>query len=585
MKFQALILSASLLFIVNNLEVDAKARSSRSTSGTRSSGSRRNGPKKTSSKRPVETIPDPSDYDDDNNYDDEYYNASPLGGNYDEYDNQYDNDDLYDNEEDQYERITSRRRGSGKRIQEPPSRMSRSSKASSSNRGHRGKPHGRSSNRSSRSMTTYRSNVRPQPSAFAKSLETLRNSIPDPATIKSTTLSGLSSITEASSKLSSNLYREIKGLTSSELEQVMLKATMPNDAAVKGKHVERLVGVTYQISGRYDIYDAVLRKLWGKMCEKDWRTVIKALYVLHRFAADGAPDHQAALKARLRELRRTRDTKRKGEKYFNSAMILAGDHKPDTKAFRAFLARYAHYVLLRAQCFGGMFTEIAEEPRSSSSRKESSRSSKSSGSSRDDRKLPLTQTCLKPEHLEASEMLLKAGLACALDDEEVCENTAIALERVVSDLIGLTTAVATALNKAIKCYDTESSSALDKGLVKKWCEFYKDELLPKTKGMVKKSSPILDPFGMFLPSRMGVSVSQDMLMKGLKESESSSSTDENQGEEDDVENKNDVEEDVTGDREEADENQASEQQEEVVEDEDLYDEYEYDEYDEYDAEE
>jgi hypothetical protein len=266
-------------------------------------------------------------------------------------------------------------------------------------------------------------------------------------------------------------------------------------------------------------------------------------------------------------------------------MILAGDHKPDTKAFRAFLARYAHYVLLRAQCFGGMFTEIAEEPRSSSSRKESSRSSKSSGSSREDRKLSLTQTCLKPEHLEASEMLLKAGLACALDDEEVCENTAIALERVVSDLIGLTTAVATALNKAIKCYDTESSSALDKGLVKKWCEFYKNELLPKTKGMVKKSSPILDPFGMFLPSRMGVSVSQDILMKGLKESGSSNSTDENQGEENDVENKNDVEEDVTGDREEADENQASEQQEEVVEDEDLYDEYEYDEYDEYDAEE
>lgn len=124
-------------------------------------------------------------------------------------------------------------------------------------------------------MTAYRTKARPQPNAFAKSLQTLRNSIPDPATIKSSTLSGLSSLTEASSKISSNLYREIKGLTSSELEQVMLKATMPNDTAVKGKHVERLVGVTYQISGRYDIYDAVLRKLWGKMCEKDWRTVIK----------------------------------------------------------------------------------------------------------------------------------------------------------------------------------------------------------------------------------------------------------------------------------------------------------------------
>jgi hypothetical protein len=155
-------------------------------------------------------------------------------------------------------------------------------------------------------------------------LSALRESIPDPSTIKNTAFSSISAAKESTSKLSSNLYREIKGLTSSELEQVMLKATQPNDTPVKGKHVERLVGVTYQISGRYDIYDAVLRKVWGKMVEKDWRTNIKALYILHRFSADGAPDHQAALKARLRELRRTRDPKRK-EKYFNSKQLMAGD--------------------------------------------------------------------------------------------------------------------------------------------------------------------------------------------------------------------------------------------------------------------
>ena len=109
-------------------------------------------------------------------------------------------------------------------------------------------------------------------------------------------MKSLSVARETTSGLSANLYREVKGLTSSELEQVMLKATRPDDAPVKGKHAERLVGVTYQISGRYDIYDAVLRKLWAKMCEKDWRTTIKALYILHRFAADGSPDHAPALK-------------------------------------------------------------------------------------------------------------------------------------------------------------------------------------------------------------------------------------------------------------------------------------------------
>lgn len=308
--------------------------------------------------------------------------------------------------------------------------------------------------------------------------------------------------------------------------------------------------------------------------------------MLHRFAADGAPDHQAALKARLRELRRTRDTKRKGEKYFNSAMILAGDNKPETKAFRAFLARYAHYVLLRAQCFGGMFTEIAQEPKATSSRKESSKSSKSSSSS--DHNLSLTKTCLKPEHLEASRMLLKAGLDCALEEGEVCENTAIALERVISDLIGLNNAVATSLNKAIKNFDDDSSSELDKGLVKKWCEFYKDELMPKTKRMVKSSSPSLDPYGMFLPSRMGVSVNQDLLMKGLKGETDDGSFNVKDTKEESIENDRENEEEVEGAEAsrvatDDEEDLGEEPQDEDV-GEQMYDEYEYDEY-EYDAEE
>jgi hypothetical protein len=135
-----------------------------------------------------------------------------------------------------------------------------------------------------------------QPSTFTRGLTAFRNSIPDPSAVREAAVSSLNVAREATSGLSSGLYREVKGLTSSELEQVMLKATRPDDTAVKGKHVERLVGVTYQISGRYDIYDAVLRKLWSKMAEKDWRTTIKALYILHRFSADGAPEHAPALK-------------------------------------------------------------------------------------------------------------------------------------------------------------------------------------------------------------------------------------------------------------------------------------------------
>lgn len=138
-----------------------------------------------------------------------------------------------------------------------------------------------------------------KPSTFTRGLEALKSSIPDPSTVKNAAVNSLNAARETTSSLSSNLYREVKGLTSSELEQVMLKATRPDDTAVKGKHAERLVGVTYQISARYDIYDAVLRKLWSKMAEKDWRTTIKALYILHRFSADGAPEHAPALKVRF----------------------------------------------------------------------------------------------------------------------------------------------------------------------------------------------------------------------------------------------------------------------------------------------
>ena len=48
---------------------------------------------------------------------------------------------------------------------------------------------------------------------------------------------------------------------SSELEQVLLKATRPDDTHVKPKHIDRLVGVTYQISPQFDLYDPILRKV------------------------------------------------------------------------------------------------------------------------------------------------------------------------------------------------------------------------------------------------------------------------------------------------------------------------------------
>jgi len=414
-----------------------------------------------------------------------------------------------------------------------------------------------------------------KPSTFTRGLEALKSSMPDPSTVKNAAVNSLSAARETTSSLSSNLFREVKGLTSSELEQVMLKATRPDDTAVKGKHAERLVGVTYQISARYDIYDAVLRKLWSKMAEKDWRTTIKALYILHRFSADGAPEHAPALKARLRELRRTRDPKRK-EKFFNSKQLLSGDNKEDTARVRAFMSRYAHYVLLRVQCFGGMFDEIAVEPGTDKKKSKS-------------KPKPITSTCLRVEHLDASALLLKAGVACQLKDGEECENTAIAAERVASDLIGLTSAVAKALNRALKGDELEGTDAK---LIKRWCEFYSEVLLPQTRSMVKRTTPKLDAFGLFLPSRMGATVSQDTLQKGLKLEDSAAApavadadadaAEEEEEDEDASEEKNDSPSKTADDATDEDEEPTEEDDE--VDEGNVYDEYEYDVEEYYDDE-
>jgi len=433
---------------------------------------------------------------------------------------------------------------------------------------------GRPTSRRPGSMVPYTRHK--EPSFLARSFDAVKSSMPDPSTIREVASNSLNVARATTSSLSANIYREIKGLTSSELEQVLLKATRPDDGAVKGKHVERLVSVTYQISPRYDIYDAVLRKLWGKMAEKDWRTKVKALYILHRFSADGAPEHAAALKARLRELRRTRDPKRK-DKYFNSKQLLAGESKPENMKFRAFMSRYAHYVILRAQCFGGVFDEISAEPKV-------------------DKKKPLkpiTNTALRGEHLEAAVLLFKAGLACQLKDGEECENTAIAAERVASDLIGLTAAVAIQLNRVLKDEDLKGG---DPAMVKKWCELYKQQLLPQTKAHVKKLSSKLDAYGLFLPSRMGTSVSQELLERGLN-LEEKEQDDEEEEEETEMTEEEDAKEKEDEDDEEdekttrstrkpkVDLDEEDAEEEEFDDDDDDEDAYEFDDEEYYDEEE
>jgi hypothetical protein len=198
---------------------------------------------------------------------------------------------------------------------------------------------------------------------------------------------------------------------------------------------------------------------------------------------------------------------------------------------------------------------------------------------------PITSTALRTEHLEAATMLLKAGVACSLKEGEECENTAIAVERVASDLIGLTTAVAMALNRALKGNDLKGA---DPAIIKRWCEFYNEDLLPQTKSMVKKTSTKLDAYGLFLPSRMGASVSQEVLQKGLKAVESEPEKEEIAEEEEaDAEGKSVEEEPAEEPASKTETVEDEEEEHEVAgkkETEEDYDEYDYEEEEYYDDE-
>jgi hypothetical protein len=266
--------------------------------------------------------------------------------------------------------------------------------------------------------------------------------------------------------------------------------------------------------------------------------------------------------------------------------------QPENIKYRAFMARYSHFVLLRAQCFGGVFDEISQKPAPPPTKKDKKGSSKAPPKAK-----PITSTNLRVEHLEAAKLLLKAGVACQLKEGEDCDNTAIAAERVASDLIGLTTAVAIAVNRALK---SDSLEGADPAIIKRWCEFYSEELLPQTRAMVKKTSSRLDAYGLFLPSRMGASLSPETLEKGLKAEElagtssSAAAVDEEEEAKEEVSSKEaEPEKKEGGDEEEAASVEVDEEETKgsvAVDDAAFdegdaeYDEYEYDEEEYYDDE-
>ena len=155
--------------------------------------------------------------------------------------------------------------------------------------------------------------------------------------------------------------------------------------------------------------------------------------------------------------------------------------------------------------------------------------------------------------------------------------------------MGLTAAVAVALKRELK--ESNTIDADSEALVKQWCEFYSEELLPDTKKFVKKTSSKLDAYGLYLPSRMSANLPQELLDRGLKlGGEGAANADEEDEDENEEETKSDKAEDksddtASGERsdiEDADEGDASIAMSATSQPDDDQYEYDYDYDDEYD---
>lgn len=158
--------------------------------------------------------------------------------------------------------------------------------------------------------------------------------------------------------------REVKGTHSSEFECAVIKGTRPDSHPPKEKHVQRLVETvaTFPIAmtarsahstPSTDYYSIMLHKLWSRMVEKDWRTVVKAVYVLHRISIALDPElHQEFLR-RFQTLRKTQH-KRSKSKYFSLSMLTRCCKREDS-SFIPFVASYSAFVFERFVLFSGRF--------------------------------------------------------------------------------------------------------------------------------------------------------------------------------------------------------------------------------------
>ncbi|CAM9613980.1 unnamed protein product, partial [Ectocarpus sp. 8 AP-2014] len=103
-----------------------------------------------------------------------------------------------------------------------------------------------------------------------------------------------------------HVRREVKAVFSSELERCLLKATRPENIAVDEDCMLALLTQANRLAAvkaccDCDPHEVVCSKLRKKIMEQDWRTVVKALYVVHRLQRDSPAKEAARFSAFMKD--------------------------------------------------------------------------------------------------------------------------------------------------------------------------------------------------------------------------------------------------------------------------------------------
>jgi hypothetical protein len=183
----------------------------------------------------------------------------------------------------------------------------------------------------------------------------------DTALVKAKLGAVASQLTSTVSSTKRSVTRELRMYTSGSWEKRLLAATWPDNDIPDPKLVKEIMREVSQFRRDLDVtrqsseHRIFLHKIWLKMTELDWRTKVKALYLLHAIVTRLPPEDAVVMQRFILKMGREKCKKSKSN-YFDLEVISETD--PAGQHWHGFVGRYGEYVLKRAATFSGAFDEL-----------------------------------------------------------------------------------------------------------------------------------------------------------------------------------------------------------------------------------